>query len=231
MTTQTNKEAYYDEGRKQAIELFKEQFPRQAKGIHMAMTAEELRLRLRKLPDTTAFNSALADLFVGISQDAGRKRRGSPPPPPHPFKGHKNNLKASKADIVQWDKHWRQQKAQSLIAQVFMEAGLPEVRDYGRMLRSKLLWMVSDGKVMGSVDDLPVELFEQADPSELDVRAWTVEQVLVRRWLDRDEQTLWVERFKAGNRFLEAALDRQVLALQAEEREKPDSEPRALPEL
>lgn len=231
MTTQTNKEAYYDEGRKQAIDLFKEQFPRQAKSIHMAMSAEELRARLRKLPDTTAFNSALADLFVGISQEIGRKRRGSPPPPPNPFKGHKNNQKASKADIIQWDKHWRQQKAQSLIAQVFMEAGLPEVRDYGRLLRSKLLWMVSEGRVMGSVDDLPVELFEQADPSELDVRAWTVEQVLVRRWLDPDEQTLWVQRFKAGNRFLEAALESKVLAMQSDKREQPDSGPRALPEL
>ena len=50
-----------------------------------AMTAEELRGRLRKLPDTTAFNSALADLFEGISQEIGRKRRGSAPPPPCGF--------------------------------------------------------------------------------------------------------------------------------------------------
>lgn len=231
MTTQTNKELYYDEGRKQAIELFKEQFPRQAKSIHMAMSAEELRERLRKLPDPTAFNSALADLFVGISQETGRTRRRSPPPPPNPFNGKKNNQKASKAEIVQWDQQWRQQKVDSLLAQVFLDAALPEVRDYGKLLRSKLLWMVSEGRVMGSVDDLPADLFEQADPSELDVRAWTVEQVLVKRWLDPDEQTLWVQRFKAGNRFLEAALESKVLALQAVKRELPVSGPPALPKL
>jgi hypothetical protein len=231
VTTQTNIEAYYDVGRKQAIELFKEQFPRQAKSIHMAMTAEDLRERLRKLPSTTLFNSALADLFAGISQEEGRKRRRSPPPPPNPFKGKKNNLRAAQADIIQWEMQWRQKKVDSLLGQVFMSASLPEVRDYGRLLRSKLLWMVTDGKVMGSVDDLPIELFEQADPSALDVRAWTVEQVLAHRWLDVDEQTLWVERFKAGNRFLEAAIVRQVLALQAEDSDQPNSSPRALPKL
>ena len=158
-------------------------------------------------------------------------RRRSPPPPPNPFNGKKNNQKASKAEIVQWDQQWRQQKVDSLLAQVFMDAALPEVRDYGKLLRSKLLWMVSEGRVMGSVDDLPADLFEQADPSELDVRAWTVEQVLVKRWLDPDEQTIWVQRFKAGNRFLEAALESKVLALQAVKRELPVSGPPALPKL
>ena len=70
-----------------------------------------------------------------------------------------------------------------------------------------------------------------ASSSSLPVWAWTVEQVLLRRWLDPDEQTLWVERFKAGNRFLEAALESKVLALQAVKRDEPNSEPRALPEL
>ena len=231
MTSQPNIEAYYDEGRKQAVELFKEQFPRQANSIHMAMTAEELRERLRKVPGTTLFNSALADLFAGISQEEGRKRRRSPPPPPNPFKGKKNNQKAAQADIILWDQQWRQKKVESLLAQVFMTASLPEVRDYGRMLRSKLLWMVADGKVMGSVDDLPVEQFEQADLSALDVRAWTVEQVLMHSWLDPDEQTLWVQRFKAGNRFLEAFLESKALALQAENSDQPTSPPRALPKL
>lgn len=231
MTSQSNIELYYDEGRKQAIELFKELSPRQAKSIHMAMTAAELRERLRKLPDATPFNSALADLFAGISQEEGRKRRRSPPPPPNPFKGKKNNQKATKSDIIQWDTQWRQQKIDSLVAQVFMTASLPEVRDYGRLLRSKLLWMVTEGRVMGSVDDLSVALFEQADPSALDIRSWSVEQVLMRRWIDPDEQTLWVERFKAGNRFLEAALESKVLALQAEKSDQPNSGSRALPEL
>ncbi len=213
MTTHTNTEAYYDEGRKQAIELFKAQYPRQAKSLHMAITAQELRERLRKLPPDTLFNSSLADLFVGISQEEGRKRRRSPPPPPNPFKGrHKNNQKASLSDIVLWEKQWRQHKVQSLIAQVFAQAALPEVRDYGKELRAKLLWMVTEGQVMGSVDDLPTSLFDTADPSALDVRALTLEQVLLQRWQDPDEQDLWVARFRAGNRFLEAALERRVLA-------------------
>lgn len=211
MTTHTNREAYYDEGRAQAVKLFNELYPRAKHGVTMVISAAELRQRLHKLPLTQKFKAALADLYLALDVFEGRARRKDEPPE-SPFElGPRKSLMAERGKLLEWDAAWRLKEAAQVIAQKFEAAGATEVQDYGRRLRQKLLWLVAHGQVLGSVDDMPVVALDQADVAELEVMEWTTEEALMQPWLDPDERALWVNRYIAGNRYIESAVQRAAL--------------------
>ena len=115
MTTHPTKELYYlIEGVPQAVALFDELHPRSPHGrnnhdVTPAISFDQLRKELAKLPDDTLIPSALAALWLRLSQTEERYRRKNEPPP-NPFKQVGAAKKAPKKAIQEWDAAWRLKK-------------------------------------------------------------------------------------------------------------------------
>ena len=216
MTRRASTEEYYEDAKRQAKLLFDELHPRRAHGVDWTIDTDELRERLNLLDDAIILKGTLADLLVGIPQKEGIARRKIQPPP-SPFKkeaGKGNAWRATKGEIIKWDLAWRLKGAVSELAQSFLKSGSTTVVDHGRILTKKLQWLVANGDVLGWIDDLQVTAFEQAAIEDLSIKSWTVPQALHQPWHDPDEQGLWVKRYEAGNRLLEAEIRRLALAAQ-----------------
>lgn len=208
-------EEYYSDGIKQAKELFDRLYPRRNHGVHLGLDSSAIRARLDsdKVPSDTLFQASLADLWLHLPQKVGIDRR-KVSPPPSPFKkipGKGNAGWAAKAQVIQWDAAWRLKDGVSELTKRLESSGSSEVSSSAGTLRKKLLWIVEHGDVLGWIEDLPATLFEQAKIEDLAIKSWTIEQALHRPWRDRVEQDLWVERYAAGHRLLEAEVERLAL--------------------
>ncbi len=214
MTTYNTEADYYShEGAPQAVKLFTELHGRKH-DVSVAMSLTQLRKRLDKLPQDTKMKAALADLWLGLSQRVGRDRRKTKPPT-SPFAKEGVSYKATKQAILEWEAAWRLKKIANTSAFELHQSGASEVQNSAVMLRAKLLWLVEHGDILGWIQELPVEGFDAASVPDLTVQAWTLNDALHQPWRDPREQSLWVKRFAAGNRLLEAEVQRLALAAQA----------------
>lgn len=220
MTMRATTEQYYEDAKKQAVDLFNHLHPRAAHGLNLTMDSAEIGRRIDALPGDTLLQAALADLWLRLSQKEGMDRR-KVSPPPSPFRkiaGRGNAKWASKADILAWDAAWRLRETASQAAQKLLQSGSTKVASAASVLQRKLLWLVENGDVLGWIEDLEVEAFGRAKVADLDIRSWTLYQALQRPWRNPQEQRLWVSRYRAGNRLLEAEVGRLALTALARPR-------------
>lgn len=217
------KDEYYLDGKKQAKKLFDELYPRRNHGVDLAMDSSSLSRRIDSLPGDTQLKAGLADLWLKLSQTEGmHRRRVSPPPSPfRKIPGRGNAKWASKDEIVRWDAAWRLRETASEARQKMLRSGSSKVANASAILQQKLLWLVENGDVLGWIEELDVSAFDQASVADLDIQSWTIQQALHKPWRAHDEQDLWVKRYEAGNRLLEAQVKR--LALTARARLRPDT--------
>ena len=222
MTTYNTDADYYShEGTPQAVKLFTELHGRNH-DVSLAMTLSQLRKKLDKLPADTKVQVALADLWLGLSQRAGRARR-KVSPPPSPFVKEGTSRKASAKAILKWEAAWRLKKFTSTAMQELHRSGPAAIQDATKDLQAKLLWLVEHGDILGWIQELPEEGFDAAQVSNLTVQAWTLNDALRQPWRDVREQSLWVKRFAAGHRLLEAEVQRLALSAQAHQAVKGDT--------
>lgn len=217
MTMRATTEQYYDDGIKQAKKLFDQLYPRRAHGVDLTMDAISLGERIDGLPGCTLLQAAVADLWLRLSQKEGMDRR-KVSPPPSPFQkipGRGNAKWATKDKITKWDAAWHLRESASGMRQRMMKSGASSVSSASAILQRKLMWLVQNGDVLGWIEDLDVAAFEQAKIEDLSISTWTVEQALHQPWRNPDEQDLWVSRFEAGHRYLEAEVKRLALASRA----------------
>lgn len=217
------KDEYYLDGKKQAKKLFDELYPRRNHGVDLTTDTKTVSQKIDPLPGDTLLQAALADLWLQLDQKEGLDRRKLAPPP-SPFRkipGKGNAKWATKDEIKDWDAAWRLRDAASAIRQRMMKSGASKVATASAILHRKLMWLVENGDVLGWIEDVGVEAFQRAEIEHLDIQAWTVEQALHKPWRAHDEQDLWVKRYEAGNRLLEAQVKR--LALTARARLRPDT--------
>lgn len=223
MTMRATTKQYYDDGIKQAKKLFDQLYPRRIHGVDLTMDATSLGRRIDGLPSSTLLQAAVADLWLRLSQKEGMDRRKLSPPP-SPFQkipGRGNAKWATKDEVLKWDAAWHLRESASGMRQRMMKSGSSKVSTASATLQRKLMWLVENGDVLGWIEDLDVAAFEQAKVEDLSISSWTVEQALHQPWRDPDEQDLWVNRFEAGNRYLESEVKR--LALAARARTRPDT--------
>ena len=220
MTMRATTEQYYEDAKKQAVDLFNHLHPRAAHGLNLTMDSAEIGRRIDVLPGDTLLQAALADLWLRLSQKEGMDRR-KVSPPPSPFRkipGRGNAKWASKDDILAWDAAWRLRETASQAAQKLLQSGSTKVASSATILQRKLLWLVENGDVLGWIEDLDVEAFERAKVADLDIRPWTLYEALQRPWRDPQEQRLWTSRYRAGNRLLEAEVEKLALTALARPR-------------
>lgn len=220
MTMRATTEQYYEDAKKQAIDLFNHLHPRAAHGVNLAMDSAEIARRIDALPGDTQLQAALADLWLRLSQKEGMARR-KVSPPPSPFRkiaGRGNAKWASKDDILAWDAAWRLRETASQAAQKLLQSGSTKVASAAAILQRKLLWLVENGDVLGWIEDLDVQAFERAKVADLNIRSWTLYQALRRPWRDPQEQQIWASRYRAGNRLLEAEVAKLALTAVARAR-------------
>lgn len=216
-------EQYYDDGKKQAVALFDELYPRRNHGVDLTIDSLAISRRIDSLPGDTQLKAALADLWLQLSQTEGMNRR-KVSPPPSPFRkipGKGNAQWASKDDLVRWDAAWHLRETASEVRQKMLRSGSSKVASASAILQKKLLWLVENGDVLGWIEELDVAAFDQATIADLDVRSWTIQQALHQPWRNPLEQGVWVSRYRAGNRLLEAEVE--SLALAAGARSRPDT--------
>lgn len=223
MTMRATTEQYYDDGKKQAVDLFNELYPRRNHGVDLTMDSTALSRRIDELPGHTQLKAGLADLWLKLSQTEGmHRRRVSPPLSPFRKIPGKGNAKwASKEEIERWDAAWRLRETASEARQKMLRSGSSKVASASAILQQKLLWLVENGDILGWIEELDVSAFDQASVADLDIQSWTVQQALHQPWRAPDEQDLWVKRYEAGNRLLEAEVKR--LALTARARVRPET--------
>jgi len=213
MTMRATTEQYYEDAKKQAVDLFNQLHPRSAHGVTLTMNSLALSQRIDALPGHTQLQAALADLWLQLSQKQGMDRR-SQSPPTSPFRktpGKGNAKWASKDEVMAWDAAWHLRETATQTRQKMLRSGSTKVASASAVLQRKLLWLVENGDVLGWIEDLEVEAFEKATTADLDVRAWTLHQALQQPWRNPQEQQLWVSRYRAGNRYLEAEVERLAL--------------------
>jgi len=225
MTTHPTKEAYYHaEGIPQAVALFDELHPRSPNGrsthgVDLTISLDELRKRLDTLPDDTLIPSALAALWLRISQTDERERRKTEPPP-NPFKKVGAAKKAPKKAILEWDAAWRLKKMVSKGVQDMHASGAQATNKAAATLLRKLQWVIAKGEVLGWIEQLPEDAIADIPVSQWEIRSLTLHEAPLRPWRNPSEQKLWVARYRAGNRLLEADVEKRALAALA--KRKPD---------
>ena len=212
MTTHPNKEQYYtSEGLPQAVRLFDELYSRKRHGVTLSMSIDQLRQHLEKLPGNTVMPAALTALWLDLSQKEERERRKTEPPK-NPFGPDGKAKKATKEAILKWEAAWRLKRVMSEGAQAFQRSGSEKVKSTAQTLHAKLLWVIENGDVLGWIGELPTEAIEKAVIGDLDIKAMTLHNALLKPWQDPQEQVLWAKRFRAGNRLLEKEVENKSLA-------------------
>ncbi|KRG84310.1 hypothetical protein H7691_08495 [Stenotrophomonas sp. CW117] len=228
MTTHPTKEAYYEaEGVPQAIALFDELHSRVNHGVNMAISLDQLRKRLDKLPDDTLIPSALAALWLRLSQREERARRKIEPPP-NPFTQVGAAKKARKKDILEWDAAWRLKKMVATGVQDMQLSGAETTNKAAATLLRKLQWVIARGEVLGWIEQLPEEVVTDIPVSQWEIKPMPLRDALLRKWRDPQEQSLWVKRYKAANRLLEAEVERSALAAVAKPKKDKPTPPRPI---
>lgn len=220
MTMRATRDEYYLDGKKQAKKLFDELHPRRNHGVDLTTDTKTVSQRIDPLPGDTLMQAALADLWLQLDQKEGMDRRKLAPPP-SPFRkiaGRGNAKWATKDEIKDWDAAWQLRDAASAIRQRMMRSGASKVATASAILHRKLMWLVENGDVLGWIEDVDVEAFQRAEIEHLDIQAWTVQQALHRPWKDPQEQRLWANRYRAGNRLLEAEVEKLALTALARPR-------------
>ncbi len=79
-------------------------------------------------------------------------------------------------------------------------------------LLRKLQWVIAKGEVLGWIEQLPEDAIADIPVSQWEIRSLTLHEALLRPWRNPSEQKLWVARYRAGNRLLEADVEKRALA-------------------
>src|SRR5690606_18747601 len=155
----------------QAVALFNELHPRANHGVTLAISLDQLRKRLDKLPDDTLIPSALAALWLRLNQREERDRRKIEPPP-NPFIQVGAAKKAPKKAILEWDAAWRLKKMMSKGVQDMQLSGAEATSKAAATLLRKLQWVIATGEVLGWIEELPEEAV-----ADMQVRQWKTRTV------------------------------------------------------
>jgi hypothetical protein len=213
---------YEDEGLEQAVVYFSK-----IDGAFRKDTAkvEDVRSAIDRLPPDAVLQATISDFWLRLTKTEGRKRRSNSPPP-SPFVKNGRNLEAEKRRIADWDVQWLAKEA----ARVFAKSGSSQSRSVGEMLRTRLPWLTTDnGSVIGCAGELPVVLLEQAtkQPEKLGLKWMALEEALHGRWAVLEERGVWLSRFKAAARAVEAELELRYLHQAADKVERSPVKKRA----
>lgn len=182
------------------------------------LAGEALRKVLDSLDGDRWFQTTMADFWLGLREDDGKRRR-SIEPPKNPFSAKMaKQLKlrgkaqvARKSDIKQWHEEWVAREMLDAMVQDLDRRLDRASAETSTAIRQNLPMLIDQLRgVVGVVHGLPERAFMSTldHTEQLEVKSLRLVDALRMRWIDDEERLYWIGELARANREEERELER-----------------------